>query len=429
MISLLLLIIMVALMAFRVPVSIAIGIAVTIALLVGDFPLDVIPTMMVDGLDSFPLLAVPFFVLAGNLMNAGGITRRIFAFARTLFGPIRGGLAQVNVAASMIFAGMSGAALADLAGLGAVEMEAMRKNGYPEDISAAVTLASCTVGPIIPPSIVLIVYGLATNTSVGRLFLGGVFPGILIGLMCMLFIYLWVRLKKTTWGQSETFRMGEFLRSFKSGAPALLSPVLVIGAIITGVASPTEVGALAAAYAFLVGLIYRELTLRRLISSLIESTTTTAVIMYLIAVSIVMGWIITIERVPHEAAQAITTYIQSPVVGMLIINLFLIVVGMFLETLPALLILSPILLPVVKAFGIDPVHFGVIICFNLIIGIITPPMGIGIFVAARVARLTPEQVLRKIVPFFIPLLVGLLLISLLPNLTLWLPNKVFGVSP
>jgi tripartite ATP-independent transporter DctM subunit len=429
MISLLLLIIMVALMAFRVPVSIAIGIAVTIALLVGDFPLDVIPTMMVDGLDSFPLLAVPFFVLAGNLMNAGGITRRIFAFARALFGPIRGGLAQVNVAASMIFAGMSGAALADLAGLGAVEMEAMRKNGYPEDISAAVTLASCTVGPIIPPSIVLIVYGLATNTSVGRLFLGGVFPGILIGLMCMLFIYLWVRLKKTTWGQSETFRMGEFLRSFKSGAPALLSPVLVIGAIITGVASPTEVGALAAAYAFLVGLIYRELTLRRLISSLIESTTTTAVIMYLIAVSIVMGWIITIERVPHEAAQAITTYIQSPVVGMLIINLFLIVVGMFLETLPALLILSPILLPVVKAFGIDPVHFGVIICFNLIIGIITPPMGIGIFVAARVARLTPEQVLRKIVPFFIPLLVGLLLISLLPNLTLWLPNKVFGVSP
>ena len=429
MISLLLLIIMVALMAFRVPVSIAIGIAVTIALLVGDFPLDVIPTMMVDGLDSFPLLAVPFFVLAGNLMNAGGITRRIFAFARTIFGPIRGGLAQVNVAASMIFAGMSGAALADLAGLGAVEMEAMRKNGYPEDISAAVTLASCTVGPIIPPSIVLIVYGLATNTSVGRLFLGGVFPGILIGLMCMLFIYLWVRLKKTAWGQSETFRMSEFLRSFKSGAPALLSPVLVIGAIITGVASPTEVGALAAAYAFLVGLIYRELTLRRLISSLIESTTTTAVIMYLIGVSIVMGWIITIERVPHEAAQAIATYIQSPTVGMLIINLFLIVVGMFLETLPALLILSPILLPVVKAFGIDPVHFGVIICFNLIIGIITPPMGIGIFVAARVARLTPEQVLRKIIPFFIPLLVGLLLISLLPNLTLWLPNKVFGVSP
>ncbi|MGD9240255.1 MAG: TRAP transporter large permease [Desulfobacterales bacterium] len=429
MISLLLLIIMVALMAVRVPVSIAIGIAVTIALLVGDFPLDVIPTMMVDGLDSFPLLAVPFFVLAGNLMNAGGITRRIFAFARALFGPIRGGLAQVNVAASMIFAGMSGAALADLAGLGAVEMEAMRKNGYPEDISAAVTLASCTVGPIIPPSIVLIVYGLATNTSVGRLFLGGVFPGILIGLMCMLFIYLWVRIKGTTWGQSETFRIGEFWRSFKSGTPALLSPVLVIGAIITGVASPTEVGALAAAYAFLVGLIYRELTLRRLISSLIESTTTTAVIMYLIAVSIVMGWIITIERVPHEAAQAITTYIQSPMVGMLIINLFLIVVGMFLETLPALLILSPILLPVVKAFGIDPVHFGVIICFNLIIGIITPPMGIGIFVAARVAKLTPEQVLRKIIPFFIPLLVGLLLISLLPNLTLWLPNKVFGVSP
>jgi tripartite ATP-independent transporter DctM subunit len=428
-ISIVLLIIMVTLMVLRVPVSISIGIAAVAAILIGGFPLDVIPTIMVDGLDSFPLLAVPFFVLAGNLMNAGGITERIFHFARSLFGPVRGGLAQVNVAASMIFAGMSGAALADLAGLGAVEMEAMRKNGYPEDISAAVTLASCTVGPIIPPSIVLIVYGLATNTSVGRLFLGGIIPGVLIGVMCMLFIYLWVRFKGTSWGQPEIFHLYSFFRSFKSGAPTLLSPVLVIGAIIAGVASPTEVGALAAAYALFISLIYRELNARRLLSSLIESTTTTAVIMYLVSVSIVMGWIITVERVPHEAAQVITTYIKNPILGLLIINLFLIVVGMFLETLPALLILSPILLPVVKVFGMDPVHFGVMICFNLIIGIITPPMGIGIFVAARVAKLTPEVVLRRVLPFFIPLIGGLLMISLIPQLTLWLPNLVFGAPP
>jgi tripartite ATP-independent transporter DctM subunit len=425
-ISATLLVTMVILMALRVPVSIAIGIATMVALLLADIPLSVIPRLMIDGLDSFALLAVPFFVLAGNLMNAGGVTERIFAFARTLFSTIRGGLAQVNVAASMIFAGMSGAALADLAGLGAVEMRAMRRNGYPADISAAVTLASCTIGPIIPPSIVLIVYGLATNTSVGRLFLGGIVPGVLVGLIMMVFISLWVRLRHTSWGQPEPFRWREAWLAFRAGALALFSPVLIIGALITGVTTPTEVGALAAVYALFVGLAYRELTWRRLWDCLVESVLTTAVIMYIIAVSVVMGWLITTERIPHEAAQAITAYVQSPLLGLLAINLFLIVVGMFLETLPALLILSPILLPVVKAFGIDPVHFGVVICFNLIIGIITPPMGIGLFVTARVAEIRPERVLRAVLPFFVPLLLGLLIISLFPQLTLWLPDLVFG---
>jgi tripartite ATP-independent transporter DctM subunit len=298
-ISATLLVTMVVLMALRVPVSIAIGVATMVALLLADIPLSVIPRLMIDGLDSFALLAVPFFVLAGNLMNAGGVTERIFAFARTLFSTIRGGLAQVNVAASMIFAGMSGAALADLAGLGAVEMRAMRRNGYPADISAAVTLASCTIGPIIPPSIVLIVYGLATNTSVGRLFLGGIVPGVLVGLIMMVFISLWVRLRHTSWGQPEPFRWREAWLAFRAGALALFSPVLIIGALITGVTTPTEVGALAAVYALFVGLAYRELTWRRLWDCLVESVLTTAVIMYIIAVSVVMGWLITTERIPH----------------------------------------------------------------------------------------------------------------------------------
>ena len=429
MISIVLLVVMVALMALRVPVSVSIGMAAVVALLIGGFPLNVVPRMMVEGLNSFPLLAVPFFVVAGNLMNAGGMTERIFAFARALFGPIRGGLAQVNVAASMIFAGMSGAALADLAGLGAIEMRAMRANGYPDRLSIAVTLASCTVGPIIPPSIVLIVYGLATYTSIGRLFLAGVLPGILIGVLMMVFIWLWVRLRRTSWGQPEPFHSGELWRTFKGGALALLSPVVIVGALVTGAASPTEVGAFAAAYAFLAGVVYRELTWRTLRACLVESMLTTAVIMYLIAVSVVMGWILTIERVPHEAAQMFIDIISSPLVGLLAINVFLLVVGMFLETLPALLILSPILLPVVKVIGIDPVQFGVIICFNLIIGIITPPMGIGLFVAARVAGMTPEQVMRATLPFFAPLLVGLALISLFPQISLWLPNLVFGPAP
>lgn len=426
MITGLLLGVLIGLMALRVPVSIAIGVATLVALMVAGFPLSVLPRLMTDGLNSFPLLAVPFFVLAGNLMNAGGVTERIFDFARALFGAMRGGLAQVNVAASMIFAGMSGAALADLAGLGSVEMKAMRANGYPAGVSAGVTLASCTIGPIIPPSIVLIVYGLATDVSVGRLFLGGILPGLAIGGLMMAFIWLWVRFGRTEWGQPEPLRAAELWRTLRRGGLALLSPVLIIGALVTGVTTPTEVGALAAGYALLVGILHRTLTWRRLWDCLVESVTTTAVIMLIIAVSVVMGWVITTERIPHEAAAFIAQYVTDPVLGLLAINLFLIVVGMFLETLPAILILSPILLPVVHALGIDPVHFGVVLCFNLIIGIITPPMGIGLFVAARVAGIRPEAVLRATLPFLVPLIGGLLLVTLVPQLTLWLPDLVFG---
>ena len=429
MITTTLLFVLVSLIALRVPVSISIGISTVIALIIGDFPLSVIPRMMIDGLDTFTLLAVPFFVLAGNIMNAGGVTERIFAFAKALFSPIRGGLAQVNVAASMIFAGMSGAALADLAGLGTVEMRAMRKGGYPLNVAAAVTLASCTIGPIIPPSIVLIVYGLATDTSIGRLFLGGIIPGFIIGLITMVWISLWVRFKKTSWGQPEPFVVSDVWSTFKGGALALFSPVLIIGALVLGVSTPTEVGVIAAIYALFVGIIYRDLTWKKLLECIVESMQTTAIIMYIVAVSIVMGWIITMERLPHEAAKAIQLYIEHPLLALLIINVFLILVGMFLETLPAILILSPILLPILAPFGIDQAHFGVIICFNLIIGIITPPMGIGLFVAARVADTTPELVLKATIPFLIPLLFGLAIVTAFPILTLWLPDLVFGPRP
>lgn len=423
--------IMVALMMARVPVSIAVGVAALVGLLLNDNPLDVLPRMMVDSVDSFALLAVPFFVLAGQLMNAGGITERIFAFARDAFGWMRGGLAQVNIGGNVIFAGMSGAALADLAGLGVVVVRAMRQNGYPVPFSVALTLAACVVGPIIPPSIILVIYGLATDTSVGKLFLAGVVPGVLIGICLMIFIWLWVRLRQPDWGKPEPFVLSRAVVSFRRGALALFSPVLIIGCILAGVATPSEIGAIAAGYALLIGLIHRELTWPRLLACLKESVAMTAVIMYLIAVSSVMGWIITTERVAHDAAQLMITYVQSPLVGLFLINVFLLIVGMFLETVPALLILSSILLPVIKVLGIDPVHFGVIICYNLILGIITPPMGIGLFVAARVANITPEAVLKASWPFFIPLLVALAIISAVPALSLWLPTTVyrwFGLS-
>ncbi|MDA1259805.1 MAG: TRAP transporter large permease [Planctomycetota bacterium] len=423
--------IMVALMVVRVPVSIAVGVAALAGLLANDNPLDVLPRMMIDGVDSFAMLAVPFFVLAGQLMNAGGTTERIFDFARDAFGWIRGGLAQVNIGGNMIFAGMSGAALADLAGLGVVVVRAMTKNGYPAPFSAALTLAACVVGPIIPPSIILVIYGLATDTSVGKLFLAGVVPGVTIGISLMVSIWLWVRLRKPDWGKPEPFVLRRAVKSFRRGSLALLSPILIIGCILAGVATPSEIGAIAAGYALLIGIIHGDLTWPRLLACLKESVAMTAVIMYLIAVSSVMAWIVTTERVAHDAAQLMITYVQSPLIGLLLINIFLLIVGMFLETVPALLILSSILLPVVKALGIDPVHFGVIICYNLILGIITPPMGIGLFVAARVAKITPEAVLKASWPLYIPLLAALVIISVVPALSLWLPTTVyrwFGLS-
>lgn len=415
----------IVLMALRVPVCFAIGSAALAALLLADIPLDVLPRLMISTVDSFALLAVPFFILAGNLLNAGGMTERIFDFARALFGWMRGGLAQVNVGASMIFAGMSGAAIADLAGLGNVEMRAMRRNHYPVDFSAAVTLASCVLGPIIPPSIFLVVYGLITNTSIGRLFLGGIFPGLVIGFLLMAHIWITHRILEPSWGNPEPLRLPDLWRTFRRGALALLSPVLVIGAIIGGISTPSEVGAIAAGYALLVGLIYRELTWHRFLNALLVSMQMTAIIVFIVAVASVMGWVITSERVAHRAAELLVAHVQSPLLGLLIINVFLLVVGMFVEALATLLILSPILLPVVTSYGIDPVHFGLIICFNLLLAMITPPMGIGLFVAASVAGTTPERVLVAILPFFIPLLIGLVLICAIPELTLWLPNLVF----
>lgn len=416
----------VVLMALRVPVCFAIASAALVAILLAGIPLDVLPRLMISTVDSFALLAVPFFILAGNLLNAGGITERIFDFARALFGWLRGGLAQVNVGASMIFAGMSGAAIADLAGLGNIEMRAMRRNGYPVDFSAAVTLASCVLGPIIPPSIFLVVYGLITNTSVGRLFLGGVIPGVVIGALLMAHIWMVHRITKPAWGNPEPFRPGELWRTFRRGILALLSPVLVIGMIIGGISTPSEVGAIAAAYALLVGLIYRELTWRRFLNALFVSMQMTAIIVFIVAVASVMGWVITSERVAQEAADLIVASVQSPLLGLLIINVFLLLVGMLVEALATLLILSPILLPVATSYGIDPVHFGLIICFNLLLAMITPPMGIGLFVAASVAGTTPERVLVAILPFFIPLVLGLAMICVFPQLTLWLPDLVFG---
>lgn len=428
MISLAMFVVLLLLLMLRTPITVSMGIAALVGLVLGGFPLSVLPRMMIDGVESFPLLAVPFFVVAANLMNTGGLTDRIFNIANALFSPLRGGLAQANVGGSVIFAGMSGAALADLGGLGSVEIKAMRERNYPIGLSVGITLASCVVGPLIPPSIVMIIYGTATDTSIGRLFLAGVLPGLCVALLLMIHLYVWASLARTEWGRPQPFDWRRLWTALRAGGVAMLLPVVVIGAIVLGFSTPTEVGALAAFYALMAGLIHRTLTWRGLWDCFVESVVTTSVIMLVIAVSVAMGWVTTMERIPHEAAAFMIHYVSDPIVGILLITIFLLVLGMFLETAPAILILAPILLPYAIELGIDPIHFGVILCFNLTLGIITPPVGVGLFVAARVSRSTPEVVLRGVLPFMVPLLAGLLAISYLPMMSLWLPNLVFGVS-
>ena len=420
---------MFGLMLLRVPVSISIGVAAALGVWASGVPLELIPRQMTSSVDSFTLLAVPFFVLAGNLMNTSGMTDRIFEFARRLLGHMHGGLAHVNIGASMLFAGMSGAALADLAGLGAVEMKAMRENGYSPSFAAALTLASCTIGVIIPPSISFIVYSLVTGESTGRLFVAGIVPGLMIGITLMIFVYVWARLGGANFLPPEPFMPAKLVVATRRAGLALLLPALILGSLLLGVATPTEVGVIACLYALAMGVLYREQTWKRLWHTLVESATTTALVMYIVAVASVMGWVVTSERSAHDAAQAIAESVGSPIAALLLINIFLLIVGTVIEGLPALLITASILHPVVMEIGIDPVHFGVVITFNLILGIITPPMGIGLFVAARVAGIPVEHVLRATIPFLVPLMVSLIVITVFPGLSLWLPELVFGPRP
>ena len=426
MITATMMVISIVLFLLRVPVSIALGIAALYGIWKIGVPPAIIPARMIDGVDSFALLAVPFFILAGNLMNAGGLTERIFAFARALVGWISGGLAQVNILGSVIFAGMSGAALADLAGLGAVEIKAMRANGYPVPFSAAVTLASCMVGPLIPPSIILVIYGLATNTSIGQLFLGGLFAGLVVAACLMIYVFIYVKVRKPEWARPEPFDYREVVRTGVYGAPALLAPVIILGSLMLGVSTPSELGAIATLYAVAVGLFYRQFTWRKVRLALVETITMTGIIMYLFAIASAMNFVVARERVAHHAAEFMAQLTTTPILGIMLVNAFLIVVGMFLEGPVAILIIAPILLHVVAEYGMGPVQFGVMLSFNLLIGMITPPMGIGLFVAGKVAGISPEAVLRASWPFFIPLLIGLAMISYVPWITEWLPAVVFA---
>ncbi len=406
----------------RIPVAMAIGLAVYVCFLVGGYELMSIPQQMAASTKSVPLMAIPFFILAGNLMNEMGITKKIFDFSNAVVGSIRGGLAHVNILASMIFAGISGAALADAAGLGTIEIKAMKESGYEEAFSAAVTVASATIGPIIPPSIMMVIYAIMANVSIAEMFLAGVFPGILIGLFLMVFVYVRVITGRQACPPSIKWSSRRLLASVKDGVLALLSPVIIIWGMVGGVVTPTEAGILAIAYSILLGFIFGTIKLQGLVNVVVESIIATALIMYIIAVSSAMSWMITMEGTPILLAEWLSHLTTNKYVMLLFINIFLLLLGCILETLPAMLISVPILLPVIQQFNIDPVHFGIILIFNLLVGIITPPMGIGLYVMTAVSSVKFEALVKSCAPFLISLLASLMVITYLPQLCLLLPR-------
>ena len=379
----------------------------------------------VSAANSFTFVAAPLFILMGHVMNNAGVTQRIFGFATAIVGWLRGGLCHANVIASMIFAGMSGSAVAEAGGLGVVEIRAMRDAKYPIGMAAGLTAAAATIGPIIPPSLPMVVYGAAAEVSVGKLFIAGVIPGVLMGLALMVLCSVMARRLDLPKGNFPT--PAELWRKFREAFWALMTPVVLLGGMLSGVFTPTEAAAVATLYALILGLfVYRSFSLARLPRLILDTVETTGVVMTLVMVAKLLGWCLAISRIPQIAGQALTAWSANPLVYLLIVNMLLLFVGCFMEGIAAMLILIPILVPVAMKLGIDPVHFGLVFVLNLMIGTVTPPVGVVLYVVSNIARISFERMSRAIVPFLIPLLVVLAAITLWPPLTTWLPSVLIG---
>lgn len=376
---------------------------------------------MAGGVDSFPLLAVPFFILAGNLMNTAGITNRIYDFAVSAVGWMKGGLGHVNVVGSVIFAGMSGTAVADAGGLGTIEIKAMRDHGYKDEFAVGITAASSTIGPIIPPSLPMVIFGVVGNVSIGQLFAGGLIPGVLMAVILMFYVTWYAR--RHGIGRDQVFRLKALGETFVRAIPALFTPALIIGGMSLGIFTPTEAAIAACAWALLLGaLLYRSLSLKQFYRITLDTIETTASVLIIVAAASLFGWVLTTTRVTEAIATGLLSITDNPLLIMLIINLFLLVVGCFMETIAAISILVPIFMPIILKVGIDPVQFGVVMVLNLMIGLLTPPVGMVLFVLSKVANISFERTVSGVTPFLVPLLIVLVLISVFPWFTTALPT-------
>ena len=456
-----------ALMCSGLPVALAMaGASLLYVMISGNVPDYVVIHRMVNGIDSFPLLAVPFFIMAGNLMNSAGITNRIYNFALALVGWLKGGLGHVNVIGSVIFAGMSGTAIADAAGLGTIEIKAMTDHGYPKEFSVGVTAASATLGPIIPPSLPFVIYAMFANVSIGQLFLAGIIPGAVMAILMMFTVAYFAH--KNNWGRDTAFSLSkvgkavlelvvvvgfptaiwfateagtdptwtffaamavllgaDYFFRFNAVLP-IMTPVLLIGGMTSGIFTATEGAIAACVWALFLGKVwYRTMSWKMLVKVSMDTIETTATVLLIVAAASIFGWLLTVTKVTDAVAAAVLAYTHNPAMFLLLANLLMLFVGCFLEPTAAITILVPILLPICHQLGIDPIHFGLVMVLNLMIGLLHPPMGMVLFVLARVAKLSVERTTIAILPWLVPLLGSLILITYVPEIALWLPRKFF----
>lgn len=416
------LIFFVVLLLIGAPISIAIGAGATAGCIALGYPLQIVGQKMVTGVDSYLLIAVPLFIFAGNLMNEGKITTKIFDFAQSLVGWIPGGLGHANIVASIIFAGMSGSAAADAGGLGVIEMKAMRDNGYDDAFSAAVTSASSVIGPIFPPSIPLIIYGSVASVSVAKLFMGGVLPGLLMGLALMILVFIFA-VKR---GYERTpFRLKVLWESFKGSILSLITPLIILAGFTTGWVTPTEASCIAVVYSLVISaFVYRSLGLKKFLECAKESALGAANTLFIIGTSTLFTYVMVKEGISKDIANFILGISSNPAIILLIINIILLVLGMFMEPGAILTLMLPVLVPIAQAIGLDLVHFGVVMVLNLMIGQVTPPFGVCLFIISDLARVKLEILYKSILPFFIPLIVTLLMCTYIPGIVTWLPNML-----
>ncbi|PIE64789.1 MAG: C4-dicarboxylate ABC transporter permease [Desulfobacterales bacterium] len=405
-----------------VPISIALALGVICFLLISGMPLEVLTMQMYQSTTSFPLMAIPFFILAGDLMSRTGVTVRLMTFSKILVGRIRGGLAQVMVITATVFAGLSGSAVADTAAMAKVLGPDMAKDGYPKDFIASLAASCGVLGPVIPPSTMMIIYGATVNVSIGAMFMGGILPGIVLALLIMATAYAMA--VKNDYPKAEgAFTLKILYLGLKDASLALIMPLIIIIGIRGGVFTPTEGGAVAVCYSLILGLIvYKSLTFKDLIESLIVSSTTASIIMLIVAASNPFGWILNIEQIPQTMAGIVLSYTSNKFVILAVINIFLLFVGMFMETAAIIVLLGPILAPIAVTAGVDPVHFGVLMVINLTIGMATPPVGVNLFVAAPIMETTIERITANIIPFITAMLAALVVITYVPQVVLLLPG-------
>lgn len=419
-------IILLTLFVLGLPVAIAMGITALAAILLnGALPFEMLAQRFVTGVDSFPLLAVPFFVLAGALMNTGGITLRLVNLATALVGRITGGMGHVAVVTNMVMAGMSGSAVADAAATGSVLIPSMERAGFSKSFAAALTAAASTIGPIIPPSIPFVMFGVLASVSIGELFLGGLIPGVMMGLYLMGAVYIISR--KRGYAKGQPVPASQLWSALKDALLPLMLPVLIVGGIIAGVATPTEASVIAVLYALFLGtVVYRELNLASVAKIFAEAALVTSTIVFIVAAASLLGWILTFERAGATLTAAVTSISTNPYAVLLMLNIVLLILGCFLETLSLMIILVPVLMPLARTLGIDPVHFGVMFTLNLMIGLITPPVGMSMFIVCRIAKISIAEFAREIPIFVGALLLVLAMITAIPQLVTFLPRLLMG---